>query len=633
MTASAKRLGLAMVLFVASAAPALAVDEGPTGGPERGTPAGGDMTLCQLAQLFQFGRVADVVGLSVTTTSLNIGTADLQWFAVPEENHPFIAMNLYRMMDDRFEQIGQSWVKHGFFAVSGTDCGEPCTYEPGHGPGDWLGVGCSDTYGAGLNANRMYLGPRYEINPWTGAWTYAGSHFTQPDTHDDVSHRLQIHDADLDPALNPGASYFVEGYYVILDDVNVMNSAGWKPVTVSGSPGGTWTFGMTGAETPPATGFAIDAWTGATQTLFAEDNPPIEFVSPDGRSILAGKATDVGGSFWQYEYALLNVDMDRQVGSFRVPIPPGGVVQNVGFHAVHHHDESVNAPGGVPIDNSAWASAVTSGAVTWSTTGNPLRWGTLYNFRFEVNSPPASEVSITLGLFKPGTPSDLTAPTLGPSGTEPDCNGNTIPDADEIAADPGLDCDGNMILDLCDPNCDAVGPPDACVIADCPPGDPACADCNANAIPDGCDLAGGASPDCNGNAIPDECETNDCNANGIPDDCDITAGLEDDCNANVIPDSCEIAVDPGLDCNDNGLIDTCGEADCNGNGLPDDCEQPACPGVLAGDMDCSGAADLADLPEFIDYLLTGFPSCRADVNSDEVVDGKDIAPFISAVLP
>ena len=44
-------------------------------------------------------------------------------------------------------------------------------------------------------------------------------------------------------------------------------------------------------------------------------------------------------------------------------------------------------------------------------------------------------------------------------------------------------------------------------------------DCNANGIPDDCDLAAGASPDCNSNGIPDECDL-DCNGNGIPDDCE-----------------------------------------------------------------------------------------------------------------
>ena len=86
-------------------------------------------------------------------------------------------------------------------------------------------------------------------------------------------------------------------------------------------------------------------------------------------------------------------------------------------------------------------------------------------------------------------------------------------------------------------------------------------DCNANGIPDSCDLAAGAA-DCNGNLIPDLCELvsgslPDCNNNGVPDVCDIASGFAQDCNGNAIPDSCDIAL---------------GTADANNNGVPDSCE-------------------------------------------------------------
>lgn len=53
-----------------------------------------------------------------------------------------------------------------------------------------------------------------------------------------------------------------------------------------------------------------------------------------------------------------------------------------------------------------------------------------------------------------------------------------------------------------DCNCD--GTPDVCELWDCA-GDPACSDCNDNAIIDECDLASG-EPDTNGNGTPDACE-------------------------------------------------------------------------------------------------------------------------------
>ncbi|MFH0980155.1 MAG: CARDB domain-containing protein, partial [Planctomycetota bacterium] len=51
-------------------------------------------------------------------------------------------------------------------------------------------------------------------------------------------------------------------------------------------------------------------------------------------------------------------------------------------------------------------------------------------------------------------------------------------------------------------------------------------DCNANAVPDECDLAGGTSLD--------------CQPNGTPDECDLAEGDRADCNSNAIPDECEM---------------------------------------------------------------------------------------------
>ncbi len=150
----------------------------PEAAPDEPLPAGDgrlaegcDMVFCQFYGLGQYGRSGDIVGLSVATTSWNLGTKDCIWFQNPNEEHPFIIMNLYRLKDDRFEQIGQSWIKHGFYALASQQCGSsPCTFEPEHLPheGNWLGQNCTDTYSAYLNAVRSTMGPRHEVNPWTG---------------------------------------------------------------------------------------------------------------------------------------------------------------------------------------------------------------------------------------------------------------------------------------------------------------------------------------------------------------------------------------------------------------------------------------------------------------------------------
>jgi hypothetical protein len=395
---------------------------------------GCDVTFCQLYALTQFGRLGDVVGLALATGPWNVGNADCMWFANPEENHPFATMNLFRLKDDRFEQIGQAGVFHEYYALASADCGAQCTFEPGHASGNWLGQGCNANHGLYLIALQDMLGPRHEINPWTGEFTFEGSHLSDPHNHDgQIEHRLQVHDADLDPAQNPGATYYAEGYYVTLDDVDVMNSASWKPVTVSGSPGGTWSFGMSGYGTMPTSGFALDAWSdGVTRTVLAQVVPPVEFVSRDGRCILSAKPTDLGGGTWHYEYALLNIDMDRKVESFTIPLAPSTVVTNVGFHAVEHHDEE-----GAGYSNDPWTWQVADGAITWTTPDNPVRWGTMYNFRFDADSAPNPEGTVvTLGMFEPGLPDAVAGQTIGPciADADGDMDGDGQTDGADISA-------------------------------------------------------------------------------------------------------------------------------------------------------------------------------------------------------
>jgi hypothetical protein len=154
-----------------------------------------------------------------------------------------------------------------------------------------------------------------------------------------------------------------------------------------------------------------------------------------------------------------------------------------------------------------------------------------------------------------------------------DCNGNGLPDSEDIAAGTSNDCNGNGVPDECE------------------------RDCNHNGQPDDCDVAQGISPDCNENGRPDECEPGgdqDCNLNGIPDLCDIYAGTSSDCNSNNVPDECELAAG-AVDCNGNAVIDTCELADgraqdCDGNGLLDECD------IAAGAVDCQpdGIPDICE---------------------------------------
>ncbi len=460
---------------------------------------GPDVIVGEVSNTTQFGRAGTVgsgtVGLSIRTVSCNKGDAPYNWFALPDVDHPMIAMNLYRLQTvsgtQRFEHIGYSWIKHAFSALQGNVCGFGCQSS---GSSTQLGVGCSDPYSSSLNAGQCGLGPRGVANPYTGVIpagaNLAGSpcstqNFPSRDhrshTHNGISHRLQVSDTDLTPSLNPGARYFSEAQYVgpheftdtdAFNAQNMHNNVAYREVGVSPPDQfGVYTFtdmGATISETP-----ALSAWEGA-DVYFVEPEP---FV--DGRALLASKAAPIGGDQWHYEFIVYNMNLDRAINSISVPLPAGATVSNIEFHAPPHHAPEAHAP---TYSNDPWPVDVSGGAVTWSTEtfninpdANAIRWGTAYNFRFETDLPP-EEVTVTLGMFKTADTVEVLIPIV-----EPDC---FIPE----------DCDDSV-------PCNGT---EQCVDGSCfaAPFD----DCNENALPDLCDIEDGTSPDDNANTIPDECE-------------------------------------------------------------------------------------------------------------------------------
>ncbi len=360
----------------------------------------------------RFGSENGITGFSIGTTSCNLGTCWANWFGNTNE-HPVIGQNMFRLKDGRFEQVGQSWVKHGFFALSGEFCSEECV----SGGGSHLGVNCSDPYSAGLNGDQTRLGPRSEINAATGVFPFPFT--TLGVTGGPIYKRLQVHNTDLDPALNPGASYFVEGQYVNADDIlggNEANNNSYRPVNVTDG-GGTFDISLTGSTVQQAA--AVQAW--------AAQDPGVHGASVqvvnDGLFLVYSNATDLGGGVWRYEYAVQNLTSHRAAGSFEVPLPVGAQVQNIGFHDVDYHS-------GEPYDGTDWTGQriIALDVVRWSTVpfstnpdANALRWGTLYNFRFDADAPPVTG-NLTLGLFAPGTPSSVTAAARVPSSCNNDGN-------------------------------------------------------------------------------------------------------------------------------------------------------------------------------------------------------------------
>src|SRR6185436_19129494 len=129
-----------------------------------------DVIVGDLPNTSNYGSVGGINAYSVGTTSCNLGSCWLLWIANSAEK-PVIGENMYRLKNGRFEQIGQSWLKHAFTALQQNVCGS-CTSS---GTGARLGVNCSDPYSSSLNGDQGRLGPKADVNPNTGVYLYPDS--------------------------------------------------------------------------------------------------------------------------------------------------------------------------------------------------------------------------------------------------------------------------------------------------------------------------------------------------------------------------------------------------------------------------------------------------------------------------
>jgi hypothetical protein len=409
--------------------------------PDVGSVPGPDVIVGDLTGLAQFdGSSGTQVGLAVATDSCNAGTIDLHWFALPNNDHPVIPQNLYRMSggltnDERFEQIGQSNVKHAFTALTNNICGFGCN---GVG-GSNLGSGCSDPYSASLNSGGSghSLGSRAWINPFSGAYP-RGDSATPPNshtghTHTGPSHRILVEINDLNTTLNLGATYWVEAQYITPHEYtwcqanpgqcNMYNNVSHRKYTVVGT-GSPFSF-STGGSVTVREKAAIAEWTGAASVEIKPDTVN------DGIGLVAYKVTNPSPGVWHYEYAIYNQNLDRGIQSFSVPVGNGVTLTNIGFHAPPQQPgwAADGTVGNAGYSSAPWTVTQGGGAITWSSetfaqnqNANAIRWGTLYNFRFDANSPPTSAqtnsntsptVNATVGFFKTGSP--ITVQVQGPS--------------------------------------------------------------------------------------------------------------------------------------------------------------------------------------------------------------------------
>jgi hypothetical protein len=394
--------------------------------------SGPDVIVGDLEDVNQLDQQAvnGQVGLAIGTDSCNIGDQPIDWFALPSTDHPVVPQNLYRMSGgadnhERFEQIGQSWMKHTFEALEESVC---ATCNTGTcETGTHLCPGCSDPYVSQLNGDQNSIGSRAWINPFTGAFPSNANDHTGHN-HDAVSHRILVNTSDLIPAQNAGATYFGEAAYIAPfeytwcqshpTECNMFNNFSYRQFSVTGGP---TVFNFSPVSTTVRIQPAIEAWaaTGATVTQLVPDS------GNDGIWFMGYHVTNPSAGVWHYEYALFNENLDRAIQSFSVPLGAGVNVSNTGFHAPPQHpgwaqDGTFNNQG---FSSMPWNVTQDASSITWSSetlaqnqNANAIRWGTMYNFRFDANQPPQT-VSATVAFFKTGSPMTVPIQAPGQGGT------------------------------------------------------------------------------------------------------------------------------------------------------------------------------------------------------------------------
>ncbi len=360
-------------------------------------PAGPDLIVGDLTGPTNYAVDGAFDAIAIGATHCNLGTTPAAW-AFATANHPVTGSALYRWTQvggsSRFEQIGMSWVLH---ATNGALQQALCCSCTPTGL-DHLGSGCSSASSSAIAGTQSAMGPRWQVDPRTGAFPFPADN---PPFSGSSARRLRFAVADA-IASGPGVRYFAELHTVHPGDAaagNRANNASWREMSCTGGANPSFAFaGATSREQ-----HALRAWQTADPAVVIAESS-----GADGEIAVGLRVTDLGGGWWNYEYALENLTYAPSVGAFEVPVGAGVAVRNVGFHDVAHH--SGDGPGGVDPDGTDWTAVLGGGRLRWSTDefalnpeANALRWGTTYNFRFDASAPPAAGAVLST-RFEPGAP-------------------------------------------------------------------------------------------------------------------------------------------------------------------------------------------------------------------------------------
>ena len=353
-------------------------------------PLGGnpDVIVWDLQSYANYAPNAGYHAYALGTTSCNQGDVPLLWQS-NTNLHPVIGQNMYRWKDGRFEQLGMGWLKHGFFALSLSDCG-PCESTDG----TTLGINCSDPYTASRNGSQGGLGPKYQVNATTGFFPYPPAN---PSYSGSTARRCRVPSSDVIPSQNLGAVYFMEGQYICPDDSpddtgDASNNSSHRQLNMASSGAISSFAGPTIQELP-----AIASWDDLDPEV---DLHEIE-IPGEGTIWFGSRVFDEGDGTYRYEYAIFNLNVDRSIGAVRLPWSDGNPLSSSVHKAPEWHS-------GETFSNTGWSMETGGGEMVWSSEpyavnemANAVRWGNMQNITVITTAQPQTG-TVTLDMFKPG---------------------------------------------------------------------------------------------------------------------------------------------------------------------------------------------------------------------------------------
>ncbi|MBU6412500.1 MAG: hypothetical protein KGS45_03430 [Planctomycetes bacterium] len=394
--------------------------------------SGPDVIVGDLSDGYYWGAVGTQRAYSIGTTSCNIGDTNLLWIANTNQ-HPVIGQNLYRIQNNRFEQIGNSWLKHGFTALTQNLCAT-CS---GQG-GAVLGVGCSDPYVASLNGDQGRLGPRSHVNATNGFYPYpftapGAGYIVPPAAATTIGRRMTVNASDL---FRAGAVYVGESQYVSSDDavfqntttntaINGLNNVSYRLMNLTSNQA-TGSFALPGSTVRMQP--ALKHWQVVDPTVVVNSYDYMDGVIKC-RYWVGAKVVNNNDGTWDYIYAVFNLNSDRNGGGFSVPAVRTTITSPLHYRPLYHSGEPTTFNDFMVFNNSNGTAGWTA-AQTFAQNPNAgvIRWGTTHTFSLRATTPPTTG-SATLSFHKvAGTLEMPGLPVPSAGGCPADFNADTIVD-------------------------------------------------------------------------------------------------------------------------------------------------------------------------------------------------------------